>query len=66
MTAARSTSFTAAVRMIHRIHRNTANGGPHTPPSLRASFTQFAKVMLAMTYLADSRAAINMYLSRLA
>ncbi len=66
MTAPRCASFPTAVRMVHRVHRNTANGGPHTSPSLRTGFAELAKVVLAMTYLADGGAAVNVNFSRLA
>ena len=65
MTATRCAPFTTTVRMIHRIHRDTAHSWPHTSPSLRTGFAELAKVVLTMTYLAYRGSTVDVYLSRL-
>jgi hypothetical protein len=66
MTAAGGASFTTTMRMVHRVHRDTANGWSNTSPSFCAGFTEFAKVMFAVSYLANSGPAVDVYFARLA
>ena len=66
MAATGSTTFTTAVRMVDRIHGDTADRRTHTPPSLRAGFAQFAQVVFAMTDLTDGRPTVDVNFSHLA
>ncbi len=66
MTAAGGASFTTTMWVVHRVHCDAANGWSNTSPSLCAGFAEFAKVMFAMSYLANSGPAVDVYFARLA
>lgn len=63
MSTAGSASFPTTVWMIYRIHRHAAYGGSYPSPTISASFTQLAQIVLPMPYFADRCAAIHMNLS---
>src|SRR5262245_53496210 len=58
-------AFTTTVRVIHRIHGETAHGGPNAAPAHGSCFTVAAQVVLVITHFADCGAAIDVHLARL-
>ena len=46
------------VRVIYRVHNNTAYGWPNASPTLSTRFTQGAQVMLRIAHFAERRAAV--------
>ena len=66
MTASRSTAFTSTVRVVNRVHSDTADGRAHTSPTLGAGFTQLAKVVFAVADLANRGATVDMNPAHLA
>src|SRR5690606_30960356 len=66
MTTARRAALAAAVRMIHRVHRDAAHRRTDAPPALRARLTELAQAVLVVTDLADRGAAIHVHLAHLA
>src|SRR5699024_5321280 len=61
MTATVGATFTTAMRVVHRVHGNTANLGPPTTPALGAGLAQRSQRMLAVADLADTGAAVDMH-----
>src|SRR6266481_2483282 len=60
MATRRSFTFTAAMRVIHRIHRNAAHRRTYPAPTHRAGFANRTQTVLGITYFTQSRFAINM------
>src|SRR5690606_32435252 len=66
MAAARRPALAAAVRMVDRVHRDTAHGRPDAAPALRARLAELAQVVLVVPDLADRRATVHVHLTHLA
>src|SRR5690606_4201406 len=66
MPAAGRPAPAAAVRMIDRVHRDTAHRRPDAAPALRARLAELAQIVLAVADLADRRAAAHVHLAHLA
>ena len=60
MTATRGTAFTAAVRVVHRVHGNTANGRAHAPPAACAGLAELAQIVFAVPDFPYGCATIDM------
>ena len=61
VAATRTPAFSAAVRMIHRIHRYSSDGGPNSTPTLGACLTQLTQIVLIVTDLANGSSAVDVY-----
>src|SRR5689334_7471596 len=59
-------AFAAAVRVIDRVHRDTADRRPNTTPALRTGLADLAQVVLFVADLADRRATVHVRLAQLA
>src|SRR5215468_6617319 len=59
-------ALAAAVRMIHRIHGESAHRRAHALPALRPGLAVAAQVVLVVAHLADGGAAVDVHLARLA
>src|ERR1700722_14643484 len=59
-------ALAAAVRVIDRVHDDTANRGTHAEPTYRAGLAEDAQVVLVIAHLADRGAAIDMHFAHLA
>src|SRR3954464_15733145 len=57
MAAAGAFSFTTAMRMVDRIHRNAAVGGPMAQPAITACLTDLDVLVIGIGELADGGAA---------
>src|SRR5688572_3141622 len=53
------------MRVVHRVHGETAHGGPNTPPAHRARFAVAAQIVLVVTHFANRGAAVDMHLASL-
>jgi hypothetical protein len=56
-------SLPATMRMIDRVHYNTAHCWPDTPPALRPRLTDRTQIVFLVTYLPDGGPAIDMNLA---
>src|SRR5579863_3816826 len=65
MTAARGFSFTAAMRMIHRIHGNAAIVRHLAHPTLASRLAQADVFMLDVAHLPDGRRAFHQHFANL-
>ena len=54
------------MRVINRVHSNTANCRTHTSPPFRTGFAELAKVVFAMTDFTNRCATVDMNLTSLA
>src|SRR3954462_7998592 len=61
--AGRGLAFTAAVRMVNRIHCDAANGRTHATPAHPAGLADGFQIVLFVTYLTDRGAAIHVHLA---
>ena len=59
MTSARGFTFAATMRVIDRVHRDTAIVRALSHPSLTTGFTERNIFVIAVAYCADSRHAIR-------
>src|SRR6266481_7043382 len=59
-------AFAAAVRMVHRVHHDTADGGTHAEPADRPGFAEHPQIVLVVSDLADGGAAIDVDLAHFA
>src|SRR5882724_10813920 len=59
-------AFAAAVRMVHRVHHDTADGGAHAEPANRPGFAEHPQIVLVVSDLADGGAAIDVDLAHFA
>src|SRR6266704_1415921 len=59
----RGLSLTAAVRVVDRIHRDAAHGGPHAAPADASGLADRFEAVLLVADLADRRAAIDVHLA---
>src|SRR4051794_39614270 len=66
MTTGCSFTFTATVRVIDRIHNNTANGRTNAAPTHRASLTDLAQVVLAVAHFTHGCSALDMHTTNFA
>ena len=60
MTATRALSFTAAVRVIDRIHRNTSVGGANPHPAIATRLTNLDILVISVGKLSNRRVATSM------
>src|SRR5579862_7099115 len=56
-------ALATAVRMVDRVHRKTAHGGPDSQPALRAGLAVAAQIVLVIAHLAEGGAAIDVHLA---
>src|ERR1700722_3122321 len=56
-------AFSAAVRVIHRVHRQAAHRRTHAPPANRTGLAVLAQVVLIVAELTERRAAIDVHLA---
>src|SRR3954468_9789575 len=61
--AGRGLAFTAAVRMVDRIHRNAANGRTHATPAHPACLANGFQIVFFVTDFTDRGAAIHVDLA---
>src|SRR5262245_45610981 len=66
MATARGLAFTAAVRVVHRIHRHTAVVRTLAHPALAAGLADRDVLVVEVADLADRRHAVDKNLARLA
>src|SRR6185437_16780009 len=59
-------ALTAAVWMVHRIHRKSADRRAHAAPADRARLAVLTQVVLVVGELPERRAAVDMHLAGLA
>src|SRR6056297_2691811 len=59
MTATLGLSLTTTVRVIDRVHGDTANGRPHAAPARRTGLPELAQAVLAIRDLAQGCTAIR-------
>src|SRR5690606_28461365 len=59
-------AFTAAVRVVDRVHGGATNGRANAAPTLGARLAQLLQVVLAVADLADGGAAVGRHLAHLA
>src|ERR1700692_49096 len=59
-------AFTAAVRVIDRVHDDAAYGRANSQPAHRAGLAEDAQIMLIVADFADRRPAINMHFAHFA
>src|SRR6267378_4397183 len=62
----RGLPLTAAMRVVDRIHRDAAHGGPHAAPADAPGLADRFEAVLLVADLADRRAAIDVHLTDLA
>src|SRR5580698_11494237 len=55
VTSARGLTFTTTVRVIDRVHRDTAVGGPNTLPAIASGFADGNVLVVGVSDLADGR-----------
>src|SRR5215218_1097428 len=65
MTAFAGLAFTAAVRVVHRVHHHTANGRADSHVALDAGLAQLAQAVLFVGDFADGGAALDVDLADL-
>src|ERR1700756_2720497 len=58
-------ALAAAVRMVDRVHGESAHRRPYALPALRAGLAVAAQVVLVVPHLADRGAAVDVSLARL-
>src|SRR3989475_817739 len=61
----RGLSFAAAMRVVDRIHRDAAHGGPHAAPADASGLADRFQAVLLVADLADRRAAVDVHLAYL-
>src|SRR5690349_21002621 len=66
MLTCRSAAFAAAVRVVDRIHRHTANGRTHAAPAHAARLADRFQRVLFVAHFADRRAAVDVHAADLA
>src|SRR5712691_8161521 len=66
MLPCRGLSLTAAMRVVDRIHRDAAHGGPHAAPADASGLADRFQAVLLVADLADGGAAIDVHLTDLA
>src|SRR5882672_10620038 len=59
-------SPTKSVRMVDRIHRDAAHGGPYSAPADAAGLADRLEAVLLVAYFADGGAAVDVHLADLA
>ena len=60
MPTTRRTALTTTMRVIDRVHRDTANGRTNTAPPGSTGLAELPQVMFAMSDFANRRTAIGM------
>src|SRR3972149_6376819 len=63
MPSTRSLALTTAMRMINRVHGNTAHGGTDPAPALGAGLAQLLQRVFIIAHLPDGRPTIRQYLA---
>src|SRR3984885_493962 len=59
VTAARGLAFTTTMRVVDRVHRDTAVGGANTLPAVASGLTDGLIFVFGVAYLADGRHAVD-------
>src|SRR5882762_984778 len=62
----RGLALAATMRVVDRIHRDAAHGGPHAAPADASGLADGFQAVLLVTDFADRRAAIDVHLANLA
>src|ERR1700722_19630146 len=66
VTSTRGLAFTAAVRVIDRVHRDTAVGGTNASPAIASGFAGAGVLVVRVANLADGRHALDKHSAGLA
>src|SRR4051812_10346343 len=66
MPARRGSAFATAVRMVDRVHRDSANRRTHTAPAHASGLADGLQRVLFVSDFTDRRAAVNVHAADLA